>query len=487
MSEGRRVLVIYTGGTIGMKRGPRGYVPVPGLLGEMLLRMPQFHAAGMPRFTTPPFQFGRPVRYDVREHAELLDSSNMGVEHWVAIAREIEASYADYDAFVVLHGTDTMAYTASALSFMLDGLAKTVVLTGSQIPLVENRNDALDNLLGALTIAGHFVIPEVGLYFHHKLMRGNRTRKMDASGLDAFQSSNLPPLARVSVGVDVEWHLVRRPSRGPLRVRPITERNVACLRIFPGITGDILQNFLRPPLRGVVIETYGTGNMPDTRPDLLAALREAHERGVVIVNCTQCARGAVTGEYAAGRALAEAGVVGGADLTPEAALTKLAWLLSDPALGQAEVERRMATDLCGEMTLPPAEPRFDLRDSRFVREVAAALGPGEKQRDFERRIGEALYPVVMCAAANLGDVATVRRLIDDGGAVDAADYEGRTPLHVAAAAGHVELCRLLIAEGASPAAVDRHGRTPQQEAATFGHADVVALLAAHRAPGGTLP
>ena len=481
MSEGRRVLVIYTGGTIGMKRGPRGYVPVKGMLGELLARMPQFHAEGMPRFTTPPFQFGRPVRYDVREHPVLLDSSNMGVEHWVAIAREIEASYADYDSFVVLHGTDTMAYTASALSFMLGGLGKTVVLTGSQIPLVENRNDALDNLLGALTIAGHFVIPEVGLYFHHKLMRGNRTRKMDASGLDAFQSTNLPPLARVSVGVDVEWHLVRRMPRTPLRVREITERNVACLRIFPGITGDILENFLRPPLRGVVIETYGTGNRPDTRPDLLAALRAAHERGVVIVNCTQCARGAVTAEYAAGRALAEVGVVGGADLTPEAALTKLAYLLSRPELSPQEVEQWMATDLRGEMTSPPTEPRFDLRDSRFVREVAAALAPDEMRRDTERRIGEALLPVVMCAAASLGDTATLRRLIDDGGAVDATDYEGRTPLHVAAAAGQVEACRLLLEQGASPVAVDRRGRTPLAEAEANDHGAIAALLQARAA------
>lgn len=478
MSEGRRVLVVYTGGTIGMKRGPRGYVPVKGMLGELLARMPQFHAEGMPRFTTPPFQFGRPVRYDVREHPVLLDSSNMGVEHWVAIAREIEASYADYDGFVVLHGTDTMAYTASALSFMLGGLGKTVVLTGSQIPLVENRNDALDNLLGALTIAGHFVIPEVGLYFHHKLMRGNRTRKMDASGLDAFQSTNLPPLARVSVGVDVEWHLVRRMPRTPLRVREITERNVACLRIFPGITGDILENFLRPPLRGVVIETYGTGNMPDTRPDLLAALRAAHARGVVIVNCTQCARGAVTAEYAAGRALAEVGVVGGADLTPEAALTKLAYLLSRPELSPREVEQWMATDLRGEMTSPPTEPRFDLRDSRFVREVAAALAPDEMRRDTERRIGEALYPVVMCAAASLGDTATLQRLIDDGGAVDATDYEGRTPLHVAAAAGQFEACRLLLEEGASPVVADRRGRTPLAEAELSDHGAIAALLRA---------
>lgn len=484
----RRVLVIYTGGTIGMQRGPSGYVPVSGLLGRLLEQMPQFHEAGAPRYTTPPSQFGRRVRYDVREREVLLDSSNMGVEDWVAIAREIEASYDDYDAFVVLHGTDTMAYTASALSFMLAGLQKTVVLTGSQIPLVENRNDAVDNLLGALTIAGHYDLPEVGLYFHHALMRGNRTRKMDASGLDAFQSNNIPPLVRVGIGIEVAWHLVRRMPRAGLRVREITERNVAALRIFPGMTGEILRNFLQEPLRGLVIETYGTGNMPDTRRDLLDALREAHDRGVVIVNCTQCPRGLVTADYAAGRALREVGVVGGADMTPEAALTKLAYLLSQPELTPVEVEQWMQTDLRGEMTLRPAAPRFDLRDSRFVREVALALTPpSDAGHETERRVGEALYPVVMCAAANLGDVDTLVRLIEDGNTLDVTDYEGRTPLHVAAAAGQLAVCRLLLDEGARIDVADRHGRTPLAEAVSFGHAQIAALLRARGATTGGPP
>jgi lysophospholipase len=316
-------LVLYTGGTIGMHEGPRGFEPAQGYLAAQLAAMPQFHDPTQPRFTTPPSRYGRRIRFDILEYDPLLDSSNMGVADWVRIARDVERHHDAYDAFVVLHGTDTMAYTASALSFMLEGLRKTVILTGSQIPLAQLRNDAADNLLGALTIAGHFEVPEVGLYFRNKLLRGNRAQKVDAAGFDAFESGNYPPLARVGTDIVVDWDHVRPPSGRPLRVRAITNRNVAALRLFPGITADTLANFLRPPLEGLVIETYGSGNAPDRRADFLAALGAGAARGVVVVNCTQCHRGTVTTAYAAGAALAAVGVIGGADMTPEAALTKL--------------------------------------------------------------------------------------------------------------------------------------------------------------------
>jgi lysophospholipase len=264
----------------------------------------------------------------------------------------------------VLHGTDTMAYTASALSFMLVNLGKTVVLTGSQIPLFEVRNDAIDNLLGALTIAGHFEIPEVCLYFHNKLMRGNRTQKVDALGLNAFHSGNLSPLVEVGIQLDVHWHRVRAAPMDPLKVRTITERNVACLRIFPGITAEILQNFMLQPLQGVIIETFGAGNAPDVRPDFLDVLRKASDRGVVIVNVTQCHRGGATIDYATGQSLAEVGVVSGLDMTPEAALSKLSYLLSQPELDRDDVCRLMQVSLRGELTEPHSEHIFSFAKGR---------------------------------------------------------------------------------------------------------------------------
>ena len=362
MSHRARVLVLYTGGTIGMREGARGFAPAPDFLAEQLASFPQFHDSSLPRFTTPPSHAGVRVRYDVKEYTPLLDSSNMGLEDWARIAEDIGRHYDDYDGFVVLHGTDTMAYTASALSFMLDNLAKTVVLTGSQIPLAQLRNDAVDNLLGALTIAGHYEIPEVCLYFRSKLLRGNRAQKQDASGLDAFQSGNFPPLAQVGTDIEVRWDLLRTPPAARLSVQTAMDPNVAALRLFPGITADILKNFLRPPLRGLVLETYGTGNAPDRRADFLDALREATARGVVVVNCTQCHRGTVNTSYAAGAALAEVGVVGASDMTPEAALTKLCYLLGAGTSAE-EARKAMAEDLRGELTMARPQTRLSYRDA----------------------------------------------------------------------------------------------------------------------------
>ena len=352
-----RVLLIHTGGTIGMRSTERGYEPSHGYLAGRLSRIHAFNDPDTDQQLTRPSRHGRRVSYDVIELEPLIDSANMSARGWVRIARTIAEHHADYDGFVVLHGTDTMAYTASALSFMLEGLDKTVVLTGSQIPLSRTRNDAVDNLLGAMLLAGHYVIPEVGIWFNDKLLRGNRARKVDASGLDAFRSGNFTPLVQAGVEIDVRWDLVRPPEPGGLRVVPITQEDVAALRLFPSLNASTLESFLRPPLKGLVLETYGAGNAPDDRPRLLEVLAEASARGVVIVNCTQCLTGMVTSDYSTGRALAAAGVVAGADLTAEAALTKLQWLLSQ-GHPPDRVRELMQTSLRGELTQPRATPRF---------------------------------------------------------------------------------------------------------------------------------
>ena len=479
MESTHRVLVIYTGGTIGMKDSPRGYVPEPGFLGERLAAMPLFHDRTMPALTTPVSRYGRRVRYDILEYDPLLDSSNMGMEDWVKIARDIERRYDEYDAFIVLHGTDTMAYTASALSFMLEGLGKTVILTGSQIPIAEARSDAIDNVLGALTIAGHYEIPEVCLYFDNKLLRGNRAQKIDASGFQAFQSGNYPPLVHVGIDLRVEWDLLLAPPNRPFSVRPITSRNVAALRLFPGISAEMIHNVLRPPIEGVVLESFGSGNAPDRRADFLAALREGTDRGVIIVNVTQCQRGTVTTEYAAGKALAEVGVIGGADMTPEAALTKLSYLLSQ-GLPRAEVVRLLQTNLRGELTAPVQQSRFSFRERVFIASVARALAEaGESVTRVE--VEHALLPVLMCSAAALGDTASLERLLASGAEVDAADYDGRTALHLAASEGHPAAVALLLGRGAKPSVVDRWGGTPLHDALRRRHREVALLLRRHGA------
>ena len=337
----KKIYIAYTGGTIGMVKTAEGYKPLSGFLSEKMEKMPELQDEKMPR-------------YDVHEYEPLIDSSNMSPKLWLHIARDIATHYDAYDGFVVLHGTDTMAYTASALPFMLQGLGKPVVLTGAQIPLCEVRNDARDNLITSMMIAADFNLPEVCLLFGHKLLRGNRSVKVNADGFDAFASPKFPPLGKVGIGIDIRWDLVlpspEKPQ--PIAVKALTESRVAALRLFPGISADVVRNILAPPIKGLVLETYGVGNAPDNDSELLSVLREASGRGVVIVNCTQCLQGRVhMGAYATGTALAQAGVVSGYDMTAEAALAKLFYLFSRN-LSVQQVKEQLHTNLRGEITLP---------------------------------------------------------------------------------------------------------------------------------------
>jgi L-asparaginase len=335
----KRVYIAHTGGTIGMNRTRHGYLPQPGYLQQQMELMPELSHPSIPSFT-------------IHDYDPLLDSSNMTPVEWLEIARDIADHYDDYDGFIVLHGTDTMAYTASALPFMLERLRKPVIITGSQIPLCEVRNDARENLITSLLIAANYAIPEVCLYFGGKLLRGCRSTKVSADGFAAFDSPNFPPLGTVGIDIEVNWDLVRKTKgRAKLHVHELHAPVVSALRLFPGISPDLVRNVLRPPMQGLVLEAYGIGNGPDQNRDFLAALEEATSRGVVVVDCTQCLAGTVDlDEYAAGTALARAGVISGSDLTAEAALAKLYYLLSrgeSPDL----VKRDMQRDLRGEMTV----------------------------------------------------------------------------------------------------------------------------------------
>jgi L-asparaginase len=334
----KSVYVAYTGGTIGMKPGRDGYCPAPGFLAEQMQAMPELHRPEMPR-------------YEIREYEPLLDSSNMTPADWMKIGRDLHAHYHDFDGFIVLHGTDTMAYSASALSFMFDHLAKPVLFTGSQIPLAEVRSDARANLVNSLLIAAGWKIPEVCLFVGRLLLRGNRATKVSADRYLAFESPNYPHLGESEVDLKIHRNrLLPRPS-DPVGFTDVGRPQVADIRLFPGMTAAMLRRFLAPPLQGVVLHTYGVGNAPDD-PELLEALRQATAHGVVVVNCTQCLHGAVQMEsYATGRTLARAGVISGYDMTPEAALTKLYVLLSRYAEPD-EVRRLMRRNLRGELTRP---------------------------------------------------------------------------------------------------------------------------------------
>ncbi|RUO81346.1 L-asparaginase 1 [Idiomarina tyrosinivorans] len=332
----KRIYVAYTGGTIGMKKSAQGYVPVAGHLGECVQRMPEFFREEMPEFT-------------INEYQPLMDSSNMAPRDWQAIADDIATHYHDYDGFVILHGTDTMAYTASALSFMFENLDKPVIVTGSQIPLAALRSDGQTNLLNALYIAANYPIHEVSLFFNNTLYRGNRATKADANGFNAFASPNFPALLEAGIQIKVQAGKVVPIGKAELNVTPITPQPVGVVMLYPGISADIIENVIKQPVKALIIQSYGVGNAPQD-PALLNSLNSAIQQGLVVVNCTQCFRGRVNMDgYATGNALAEIGVVSGADMTIEAALTKLHYLLSQP-LSPEQIRQQMTQDLRGELS-----------------------------------------------------------------------------------------------------------------------------------------
>jgi len=336
----KRIFILYTGGTIGMRSTPDGYVPEGGLQELITAMLPTFPGAQMPE-------------YQVHECSRLIDSANIEPADWSDIAREIAERYQAFDGFVVLHGTDTMAYTASALPFVFRGLGKPIIVTGSQIPLRELRNDARNNLLTAMLLAAHHPVPEVSLYFNGRLIRGNRVSKVEAEGFDAFASPNYPLLGEVGINIEINHKAVLAgDGRESFELVPYGRCRVAVLRLFPGIDARFLRAVLSTPVAGLVLQCYGVGNAPVEQPGFLDELAAADARGVVVVDVSQCAEGRVDlGKYAAGSALLGAGVVSGFDMTVEAAFTKLNHLLARE-LAPTEVKAAMQQNLCGELTPP---------------------------------------------------------------------------------------------------------------------------------------
>ena len=288
-------------------------------------------------------------RFDIHEYTPLMDSSDMTPSDWVRIARDIERNYHQYDGFVILHGTDTMAYTASALSFMLQDLSKPVIVTGSQIPLSALRSDGQINLLNALYIAANYPINEVSLFFNNTLFRGNRATKADANGFNAFSSPNYPSLLEAGIQIKLNAGELGKPPTVPMSVAEMTPQPIGVVMLYPGISAKLIDNMMQQPVKALIIQSYGVGNAPQDK-QLLDSFKRGIDQGIIIVNCTQCFKGRVNMDgYATGNALAQLGIVSGSDMTIEAALTKLHYLLSQNLSRQAIIEH-ITTDLRGELT-----------------------------------------------------------------------------------------------------------------------------------------
>ena len=339
-----RILIVYTGGTIGMIEDPETKALKPFDFSHLMENVPKVK---MLDYEIDNIQFHPPI-----------DSSDMDVAHWQLIARSIADNYSSYDGFVVLHGTDTMAYTASALSFMLENLSKPVIITGSQLPIGEVRTDGEENLITALQIAadqdvsGVPTVREVAILFENYLWRGNRSTKRSADNFNAFKSNNYPELAKIGLGISFNYDALAKIRRTlPLNPHYSLDSRVISIDLFPGLNEDILRYQLNTPgIRGIVLRTFGAGNGP-TKRWFIDAIREAVERGVVIVNVPQCVNGGVqASRYMGGDYLLSAGVVSGYDLTFEAAITKMMYLFG-LGLEPDEVRQRLDVPICGEMSI----------------------------------------------------------------------------------------------------------------------------------------
>lgn len=336
------ILIIYTGGTIGMVQKNENGSLIPMKFDQIQEEVPELNRLG---YNLQVVTFNPPI-----------DSSNMTPATWVKIANTIERNYSKFDGFVILHGTDTMAYTASALSFMFENLDKPIVMTGAQLPIGVLRTDGKENLITSIQIAaakrnGIAIVPEVCVYFNSKLFRGNRISKRHADDFSAFSSVNYPPLAIAGVEIRFSNENIHHPlHKGILKVRTQFDQNVVILKLFPGIGREVFESILNiPALRGVVLESFGSGNIPTSRW-MISLIKNAIKKKIIFVNITQCQGGTVKmGQYETSSELLNAGVVSGKDMTTEAAITKLMFLLGQ-GLEHEEIKLHLNKSLIGEIS-----------------------------------------------------------------------------------------------------------------------------------------
>uniref|UniRef100_A0A8D8S9X4 asparaginase n=1 Tax=Cacopsylla melanoneura TaxID=428564 RepID=A0A8D8S9X4_9HEMI len=474
-----KVLVVYTGGTIGMEYNELGVLaPSRKPLNDKIRENPLLHDKHYDVKTEeddilvlPRVKDKKRVLYKVVEYTPLLDSSNMCQADWVKMSNHVKEYYEKFDGFVILHGTDTLSYTASALSFMLENLGKPVVVTGSQISIFQITSDGVYNFLGALIFAGNYDIPEVTVYFNNKLSRGNRTIKMSVTEFDAFDSPNCPLLGKVGLTIDINMKSVHRPSQiKKFSVHNELCQNVGLLRIYPDISKQTIRSFIQHPMEGVVLLTYGSGNFPTNRSDLIEELKLACDRDVIIVSCSQCSRGGTSATYETGKILTNIGIINGYDMTPEAALTKLLYVLSKSELTLKQKKDMMTTNIRGELST-----NLEHRDEDdLASTVAKSLQISGVQE--VNKLKKILYPAMLQSAVREGNVDKIKDMQKYGADLSMTDFDGRNILHTACSSGKLNIVQYCLENGVSVHTRDNYNISPLHEAIIADQHDIIKLL-----------
>ncbi|EDW14464.2 L-asparaginase 1 [Drosophila mojavensis] len=481
-SKESRILVIYTGGCIGMMRMEDG--SLQNVSGELIKRLREdtsFHDKDYKL----PFERGENsplvlpwihdtqyrVIYDIVEFTQLMNSSSIHLDDWVHLAKEVEDNYERYDGFIILHGRDTMAFTASALAFMLENLTKPVIITGSQLPIIELRTDGRNNFVTSLLIAGNFDLPEVILVFGHKVLRGCRSTKRANNSFHAFDSPNAPALGTCSVNIDIDNKNIFQPNNsGPFTVFTEMEPNVSLLRLYPGISVEVMQSFFNPPMKGVVIQSYGIGNIPTNDHKLSDVISDAISRGIVVVNMTQCSNGKVMPQHLTSNWM-ELGVVCAYDMTQEAALTKLSYVLGKKEWDVDVKKEKMEQSLRGELTIPTSAKSVEVD---FIEGVARNL-----QVSKDKKRGEmcaTFFPALVEAAIREDNPHKLTNLKQYGANLSDTNTEGRTALHLACFLGKKKCVGTLLKDGSPVDLTDRFNRTPLHEAIDADNHELIEIL-----------
>ena len=458
--EEPRVLVIYTGGTLGMVKSDEGYVPKPDFLENYMKSHPSMcdleytnkrkvegegnEGSAMEWIYTAETLFGKRVKYNILEFKELIDSSNMCIKNYIQIGEVIEKNYFEYEAFIILHGTDTVAYTAAILSFMLENLKKTVIVTCAQIPLTEIRNDADLNILTSLCIAGSYHLPEVVVCFNNQVFRGNRTSKLDINSFSAIQSPNLRPLCELGVKVKFRWYYVQNTcGLAPFKVWKKLDNGIIIITMHPYLTKESFEAQFAMNPKAVILQTYGAGNMSDDQPMILEIIKDQVKKGTIFVNLSQCNQGAVSDIYKTGRELKKLGVIPGSDMTIECALAKLSYLLGK-GFPAHRIKEYIGKSIRGELTEDVGSEESS--EEAYVKMAAKNITEEQHTQDIFHPINTILFPAKINTLTAEGLIKILKCLNLNNLSLNIKDYDNRTPLHIACIKGKKDIVEFLVEE-----------------------------------------